>query len=134
MFAPSTLCEMLSGIRKFGISLVLAHQYIDQLSPNLRSALIGTAGTIVAFRLGVLDAELLEPEFLLTNDDYQLCELPAFEAYIRKGLVTHRLVMPELMHPIIPSSTSKIKNSSQAKYAVDRKAIEEKLARFIANT
>jgi hypothetical protein len=134
LFAPSTLCEMLSGIRKFGVSLVLAHQYLDQLPDSLRSALLGTVGTVVAFRIGVLDAELLEPEFRLTNDDYSLCELPPFEAYVRDGFHTQRLVMPEVAHPVFPTSVAKIKNASRAKYALERKAIEEKLARFIAKT
>lgn len=133
-FAPATLAEMLSGIRKFGISLTLANQYIAQLPPSLREALIGTVGTIAAFRLGALDAERLEPEFQLTNDDHSLCELPAYQAYVRQDLKTHRLFMPDLTAPICPTSTSKIRNASAAKFALDRSRIEKRLARFVAAT
>jgi hypothetical protein len=132
LFAPATLCEMLSGIRKFGVSLVLAHQYLDQLPDSLRSALLGTIGTTIAFRIGVLDAETLEPEFRLNNDDYRLSELPPYHAYVHNGFQTQRLNMPEISSPVYPASATKIKNASRAKYAVDRKLIEAKLARFIA--
>ena len=132
-FAPATLAEMLSGIRKFGISLVLANQYIAQLPPSLREALIGTVGTIAAFRLGVSDAELLEPEFQLTNDDYSLCELAPFEAYVRRELNTTRLTMPVLAAPILPNAMRKIRKANAAKFSVDRQSVEEKIARFVAN-
>ncbi len=133
-FAPATLAEMLSGIRKFGISLTLANQYIAQLPPSLREALIGTVGTIAAFRLGASDAELLEPEFQLFTDDHSLCELPAFEAYVRRELRTHRLTMPALTAPTLPNAADKIRHASAAKFAIVRTCIEERLARFVANT
>ena len=117
---------------QFGVSLVLAHQYLDQLPDSLRSALLGTVGTTIAFRIGVLDAETLEPEFRLNNDDYRLSELPPYSAYVHNGFQTQRLIMPEIAHPVFSSSAAKIKNASRAKYAVERKLIEEKLARFIA--
>ena len=52
-FGASTFAEMLSGIRKYGVSLTLANQYVDQLAEPLRAALFGTVGSIVAFRIGV---------------------------------------------------------------------------------
>ena len=130
----ATLPEMLSGIRKFGVSLVLANQYLDQLSPRLKAALVGTAGTLIAFRIGAIDAELIEPEFHLTNDDWSLCELAPFEAYVRTGHQTHRLTMPEADHPIYPSAPSRIRKFARAQYALPRAQVEARLARFIANT
>lgn len=131
-FGASTLPEMLSGIRKFGVSLVLAHQYLDQLPARLKAALLGTAGTIVAFRIGARDVDYIEPEFRLTNDDYSLCELQPFEAYVRTGFTTHRLTMPELQHRHYPSASRRIRNSSRSQYAAERNVVEARLARFIA--
>ena len=71
----------------------MAHQYLDQLPIKLKAALLGTVGTIVAFRIGAKDVDYIEPEFHLTNDDYSLCELSPFEAYARTGFTTHRLPM-----------------------------------------
>jgi len=131
-FGASTLPEMLSGIRKFGVSLVLAHQYLDQLPAKLKAALLGTAGTIVAFRIGARDVDYIEPEFHLRNSDYSLCELQPFEAYVRSGFTTHRLAMLEPEHQEYPSAPRRIRNRSRCCYAAERRVIEARLARFIA--
>jgi type IV secretory pathway TraG/TraD family ATPase VirD4 len=133
-FGASTLPEMLSGIRKFGVSLVLAHQYLDQLPAKLKAALLGTVGTIVAFRIGAKDVDYIEPEFRLTNDDYSLCELSPFEAYARTGFTTHRLAMPEVAYQDYPGAPRRIRNLSRSQYAADREVVEAKIARFIAGT
>lgn len=96
-FAPTTLAHMLSGIRKFGVSLTLAHQYLDALPEELRAALIGTVGTIVAFRLGVSDAEKLAPEFSLERGNRTFADLEPYTAYVRTGGYTSHIAtrMPE---------------------------------------
>jgi type IV secretory pathway TraG/TraD family ATPase VirD4 len=48
--------EMLSGIRKFGVTLTLCHQYLAQLDDDLANAMIGTIGATLAFQLGGNDA------------------------------------------------------------------------------
>jgi hypothetical protein len=47
---------MLSEPRKFGVGMVLAHQYLHQLEPAIRHAVLRNAGTIISFRLGPEDA------------------------------------------------------------------------------
>lgn len=49
----------LSESRKYGLGLLLAGQFMDQLSPEVRSALIGNVGTMICLRVGATDAELL---------------------------------------------------------------------------
>lgn len=61
--ATDSFATMLSEIRKYGLSLHLAHQYVDQLPVSLRQAVIGNVGTIAAFRIGQSDAEWLTPHF-----------------------------------------------------------------------
>ncbi len=130
-FAPGTLAEMLSGIRKFGISMVLSHQYLDQLPTKLKSAIMGTIGTTIAFRIGVLDAKLIEPEFQLTIDDHSLCELPPYETYVRMRDKTLRLEMPEETHKINPTSSTRIKRFARSQLGCDVTKLEGKLRRFI---
>ncbi len=64
---PSMVTDSFAGLlsegRKYGLALVLAHQHVDQLEQQLQSAVLGNAGTIVAFRMGARDAERLGPEF-----------------------------------------------------------------------
>jgi hypothetical protein len=133
-FGAATLAEMLSGIRKFGVSLTLAHQYLDQLPPKLKSALMGAVGTIVSFRIGALDAPLIEPEFRLNRDDWSLCELAPFQAYARTGYSTHLLTMPELEARAFPNGPSKIRNACQSRYAANPDKVEARIQRFIGNT
>ena len=54
---------MLSELRKYRVSLILAHQSFAQLDETVREAVLGSAGTVIAFRVGPSEAEILEKEF-----------------------------------------------------------------------
>lgn len=81
-FGTGTLIEMLSGIRKFGVSLTLCHQYIAQLTPALRDAVLGTVGTKIVFRVGLVDAEALRYEFPVDHLTHSVAELAPHAARI----------------------------------------------------
>ena len=121
---------MLSGIGKFQISLTLAHQYLYQLTPELREALIGTVGTMVAFRTGVTDAERLAPE-LGTKEPP---ELPPFEAYARTDTDTYLLEMPQTKARAYPAAPEKIRDNCRKRYGTPRAKIERSIEGFISDT
>jgi len=82
-FTTLSLANMLSELRKYRVGMVLAHQYLSQLDPQVRDAILGNAGTIISFRLGLTDARLLEKEFepeLLAID---LVGLPNYHIYLK---------------------------------------------------
>lgn len=58
-----SLATMLSELRKYRVSLVLAHQYLSPLDEPVRDAVLGNIGTLIALRVGAEDAEFLEREF-----------------------------------------------------------------------
>lgn len=62
-FANESFADILSEARKYKLSLTIAHQYVEQMSEEVRAAVFGNVGTMIAFRVGALDAELLEKEF-----------------------------------------------------------------------
>ncbi|MFA4999532.1 MAG: type IV secretion system DNA-binding domain-containing protein [Parcubacteria group bacterium] len=62
-FSTDSFAVILSEARKYRLSLILAHQYIEQLSETVRPAIFGNVGTLIAFRVGAEDAEFLEKEF-----------------------------------------------------------------------
>ncbi|MEK7515134.1 MAG: type IV secretion system DNA-binding domain-containing protein [Patescibacteria group bacterium] len=62
-FATASFANILSEARKFNLSLVIANQYIAQMEDEVRDAVFGNVGTIVSFRVGAEDAEMLEKEF-----------------------------------------------------------------------
>jgi len=82
-FISSTFVTMLSQIRKFGVGVFLTHQYLDQLEPATKSAILGNVGTIICFRLGLPDAKTMEKEFypVFTYDDF--ATLPKYHIYLK---------------------------------------------------
>jgi len=82
-FTTLSLAGMLSELRKYGIGMTLAHQYLAQLDPLVREAILGNAGTVVAFRVGAADAEFLAQEFAPTFSALDLMNLPNRHVYLR---------------------------------------------------
>jgi hypothetical protein len=62
-FASDSFISILSEARKYRLCLTLSHQYVEQVRPEIRNAVFGNAGSLVAFRVGQRDAEVLEKEF-----------------------------------------------------------------------
>ncbi len=62
-FTTPSIATILSEARKYSLSLNLAHQYIKQLSDEIREAVFGNVGTKCIFRVSHEDAEFLEKEF-----------------------------------------------------------------------
>lgn len=62
-FANETFADILAEARKYKLALVIAHQYVAQMEEKVRDAVFGNVGTTVSFRVGPLDAELLEKVF-----------------------------------------------------------------------
>ncbi|HXK38358.1 MAG TPA: type IV secretion system DNA-binding domain-containing protein [Candidatus Paceibacterota bacterium] len=71
-FANESFADILSEARKYKLCLTIAHQYIDQMTDEVRSAVFGNVGTMITFRVGSTDAEVLEKEFapVFVVDDF----------------------------------------------------------------
>jgi Type IV secretion-system coupling protein DNA-binding domain len=81
-FANETFAEILSESRKYKLSLVIAHQYIEQMEEEVRDAVFGNVGTTVAFRVGPFDAEVLETIFLPQFTKEDLVNLDRYQIYL----------------------------------------------------
>lgn len=77
-FTTLSLANMLSELRKYGLSMTIAHQYLHQLRPEIRHAVLGNCGTIIAFRVGAEDAVPLSREL---NDGFTSSDLAGLENY-----------------------------------------------------
>jgi hypothetical protein len=82
-FTTLSLANMLSELRKFGVGVVLAHQYLHQLDPDIREAVIGNAGTLISFRLGASDAGFIAREFEPIFAPVDLLNLPNRDIYLK---------------------------------------------------
>ncbi len=74
---------MMSELRKYGVGLLLAHQYLHQLEPDIRHAVLGNAGTLIAFRVGSEDAPLLAKELQPKFEVLDLINLPNYSIYLK---------------------------------------------------
>ena len=82
-FTTLSLASMLSELRKYRINMIFAHQYLSQLDPQVRDAILGNVGTIISFRIGVTDAEILEKEFYPEFSMKDLISLPNYHVYLK---------------------------------------------------
>jgi hypothetical protein len=82
-FLSPSCAQLLSEGRKFALGVIFAHQYLDQLTDEIRDALIGNVGTLIAFRLGTTDAATYAKEFypIFSLDDF--INLPRFHFCIK---------------------------------------------------
>jgi type IV secretory pathway TraG/TraD family ATPase VirD4 len=95
------LARMMAELRKYHVSLTLAHQHLSQLNEPLRDAVLGNAGTIIAFRLGAVDAETLAREFYPEITSADLINLPNHHFYI-KLMIDNRVSHPFSAQTIPP--------------------------------
>ena len=102
-FTTLALANMLSELRKHGVGLVLAHQYLDQLETDIRNAVIGNAGTLIVFRVGAKDAGFLAREFEPALERVDLITLPNYHIYV-KLMVDGRPAAPFSAVTLTPSS------------------------------
>ena len=82
-FLTLSFADILAEARKYGLNLVLAHQYLEQLDDKLRAAVFGNVGTIISFRVGIEDAKLLAGEFYPTFSETDLVNLPNHSIYLK---------------------------------------------------
>ena len=128
-FATESFANILSEARKYRLALILAHQYIDQLDETVRSAIFGNVGTMIVFRIGATDAEVLEKEFepdFVMND---FVNLPNYHVYIKlmvDGVSSNpfsaRMLSP--LHITNASALGDILDISRQKYTLPRADVE----------
>ncbi|MDP3965795.1 MAG: type IV secretion system DNA-binding domain-containing protein [bacterium] len=86
-FATESFASILSEARKYRLNLIIAHQYTGQLvtdqSTAVRDAVFGNCGTMIVFRVGAADAELLEPEFEPEFLIQDIVSLPNYHIYTK---------------------------------------------------
>jgi energy-coupling factor transporter ATP-binding protein EcfA2 len=82
-FTTRSMIQMLSELRKYRLSLVLAHQYLTQVDQVIRDSILGNAGTMVVFRIGAFDAEYIAQEFAPAFKQVDFTNLPNFHIYLK---------------------------------------------------
>lgn len=133
-FATDSFASILSEARKWRLNLVLAHQFLGQLPPLLRQAVIGNAGTLVAFRLGAEDAPLIAEELGLLNHG-ALTETGNFRAWI-KLMFSDAPTGARYMETFPPPPTESgrlpaLQARTRARHTRPRAHVERQIAKFL---
>ena len=103
LFTTGSLASMLSELRKYGVGLILAHQFLTQIELPVRDAILGNVGTIIAFRLGLPDAEILAREFapvfsvgdLIALPNHQICLKLLIDGVVSEPFSAETVAPPE---------------------------------------
>jgi len=143
-FATKSFITILSEARKYRLALILGHQYIAQLEDDeksghsMKDAVFGNIGTIVSFRLGAEDSEILEKEFTPDIRAEDLINLPKYHVYVKLMIdgISGRPFSAKTLPPFpIPedSQKEKIIKVSKERYTIERDKIEEKLSRWLGD-
>lgn len=82
-FISASFASILAECRKYKLGLFLTNQYLEQLPEDTRSSIFGNVGTLISFRVGTTDAEILAKEFYPIFNETDLLNLPRFGMYIR---------------------------------------------------
>jgi hypothetical protein len=131
-FTTDSIATILSEARKYRLNLILAHQYIPQLTPEIRNAVLGNVGTTAAFRIGADDAEFLEKQFEPEFSRFDLVNLDNFTLVI-KMMIENKISSPFRLQIVYPQKGNSkivepIKKIAKLKYGRPRQAVEAEIA------
>jgi hypothetical protein len=85
-FATPDFAQILSEARKYRLNLIVANQFIGQMEEEVKNAVFGNVGSVVAFRVGVTDANYLQHEFQPTFNEADLINIDKFNAYMKTNV------------------------------------------------
>lgn len=131
-FSTDSFATILSEARKFHLNLIVANQFTTQLTEEIRDAVFGNIGTIIAFRVGTNDAEFLSKYFAPVFDTSDLQRVPNYNAIVRMligGVPSQSFSMASLP-PLGKENTQlfdALKQLSAAKYGRPRAEIEAEI-------
>jgi hypothetical protein len=133
-FATESFADILSEARKYRLSLIMAHQYIEQMPEAVASAVFGNVGTIVSFRVSAADAEILEKEFepvFMQNDFVNLAKFNFYIKLMIDGIAGDGFSANTVPFDAQPTGNNeKVLRVSRERYANPREEVEDKISRW----
>ncbi len=137
-FATPDFAQILSEARKYRLNLIVANQFIGQMEEEVKNAIFGNVGSVLAFRVGVTDANYLQHEFQPVFSESDLINIERFNTYV-KTIVNGEPVTPFSMDLTRDMSEEKklanprvselIRELSRLKYGRDAAVVEAEIAK-----
>ncbi|MFH1547082.1 MAG: type IV secretory system conjugative DNA transfer family protein [bacterium] len=135
-FATKDFASILSEARKYKLSLSVGNQYISQMPDEVKDAVFGNVGTLLAMRVGSEDGKYLETHFEPVFTAADLINQPNIHACM-KLLVDGKYPPPfsistkyeDSKYPENKEVAALIKQISRVKYGRDKEIVEAEIAR-----
>lgn len=129
-FANDSFADILSEARKYKLSLNIAHQYIEQMTEDVKNAVFGNVGTMITFRVGAFDSMVLENEFSPHFYKEDFVSLGFAQIYLKLMIdgVGSKPFSATTLSPITPPDITykdEIIKYSRQEYAQPREEVEE---------
>ena len=136
-FANESFADILSEARKYKLNLTIAHQYIEQMEEEVRAAVFGNVGTMIVFRVGAFDAEVLEKEFMPYFTAEDLVNLGIFQVYLKLMIdgISSQPFSATTLPPIEKPESSSMEDvigMSRKQFANIRSEVEKKIDEWMA--
>jgi hypothetical protein len=132
-FATDSFATILSEARKYALNLTVANQYIAQMSQDVRDAVFGNVGSMVAFRMGADDARSMQRYFEPKFEEYDLVHMDNRNFVINMTISGEKVPAFSATTLDLPpqhyDETPRIVEHSRAQHAVTRQAAEEYIHR-----
>jgi hypothetical protein len=141
-YVTDSIESILSEARKYRLGLVIAHQYLGQLQKsdaltksnlNLKDAIFGNVGTMMTYKIGPEDAEMMGKQFAPVYSDQDFVNMDKFKAAIKLSVdgqptpgFSLNVPLPwlEKWDPVIGNA---LKELSRLKYGREREFVEKEI-------
>jgi hypothetical protein len=134
-FTTDAFASILSESRKYALTLTVGHQYLDQLLPSVRSAVLGNVGSLIVFRVGAGDADILAEE-LGEISAQALRDLRRGEVFVRLSEETAVSQAFRGMTPAPPASRgtrARVIAQSRRAYGRSCDEVSERITKWLQN-
>ncbi|MFH1183233.1 MAG: DUF87 domain-containing protein [Candidatus Moraniibacteriota bacterium] len=130
-FTTDSIVSILSEARKYRLSLIIAHQFLKQLTEKIRDGVFGNVGSLASFRVGPEDAEFVSKQFEPIFGSYDLINLDNFNAYVRL-IINGQVGMPFSLSTLPTgegdkSIAAKVREFSRNTYGRPCKEVEDEI-------
>lgn len=139
-FTTESFADILAEARKYRLNLILAHQYLGQLSETIRDAVLANVGTMVVFRVGPSDAQILSREFGDAWPASNLLNLDPYHVWYKmtqNNVVSRNHPATSLPPPAsLPNADERVRRLimlSRQRFARPREHVVAQIEKFLRN-
>ncbi len=147
-FVTDSFASILSEARKYRLGLIIAHQYISQITKmqgggkgshedtTIRDAVFGNVGSMMCFKIGAQDAEYMAKEFSPVFSEQDLINIANYQAYIKLNIdnsTSRAFSMSTVYDPSKGDveAAEAFKQLSRLKYAREKSFVEREIFRRV---